>query len=97
MRETETQIDVNLTLDAAGTVLCRHCGAEVGTGDDPFAAAVRHERSADAAGPGVRVDPRVFTDRPIILRQAFCPGCLTVLRTEVIPGDEPEHLGWRIV
>jgi N-methylhydantoinase B len=96
MATTPTQIDVNLRLDASGAVICRHCGAVVGTGDDPFVKAVRSEREPQAAGPGVRVDPRVFTDRPIVLRQAFCPGCLTVLRTEVVPADEPEHRGWHI-
>ena len=91
-----TQIDVNLELDDQRQVLCRHCGARTGTADAPFESAIRRERAPQEAGPGIRVDPSVFTDRPIVLRQVFCPGCLTVLLTEVVPSDESEHRGWRI-
>jgi hypothetical protein len=93
---TVTRIDINLEFDGAGSVVCRHCGARVGTTAEPFGAALRRESAAQEVGPGVRVDPQMFTDRPIVLRQAFCPGCLTVLLTEVVPADEPTHRGWRI-
>ncbi|MGP3533201.1 hypothetical protein ACTU3I_00275 [Microbacterium sp. RD1] len=96
METTVTQIDVNLALDDAGSVVCRHCGTRVGSAAEPFSGALRRESPAQKAGPGVRVDPSVFTDRPIVLRQAFCPGCLTALLTEVVPADEPSHRGWRM-
>jgi hypothetical protein len=34
--------------------------------DDPLANAVRRERPARAAGPGVNADPKNFTDREIV-------------------------------
>jgi hypothetical protein len=96
MKTTVTQIDVNLRIDDAGTVVCRHCGAEVGTAAEPLSGALRRESAAQKAGPGVRVDPNVYTDRPIVLRQLFCPGCLTALLTEVVPADERSYRGSRL-
>jgi len=37
----------------------------------------------------MHADPALFVDRAIVLRQAFCPGCFTVLMTEIVPADEP--------
>lgn len=90
------EIDDNLKVEADGTVLCRHCAAALGNVSvEPLGAALRRERPATAAGPGVRADPRHYTAREIVLRQAFCPGCFAVLATEIVPRDEPEFRGWR--
>lgn len=90
-------IDLNLTRTDTGAVVCRHCSAEVGPSTDrPLAGALRHERPSTEAGPGVHADPARFTDRRIVLRQAFCPGCLTVLATEIVPADEPNYRNWSL-
>lgn len=90
-------IDGNLAADDAGKVSCRHCEAELGTiRGDPLARALVHERPSTEAGPGVHVDPTVFTDRAIVVRQAFCPDCLTLLTTEIVPADEPSFRKWSL-
>ncbi|MDT7589944.1 MAG: hypothetical protein QOE32_7494 [Pseudonocardiales bacterium] len=90
-------LDLNLTVTATGSVACRHCAAQVGPSTaDPLRHAVRNERPSRAAGPGVHADPALFTDREIVLRQAFCPGCLVLLRTEIVPADEPSYREWNL-
>lgn len=90
-------MDLNLTVAADGHIACRHCGARVGTSSaTPLDRAKRSERPSTAAGPGVHADPARFTDRPIALRQAFCPGCLVLLQTEIVPADEPMYREWSL-
>jgi len=91
------KIDDNLELKPDGTVTCSHCGAEVGPDrHNPMAKAIRHERPSSVAEPGIRADPVFFTDRPIVIRQVSCSGCFTVLLTEIVPGDEPQHRHWQL-
>lgn len=90
-------IDDNITLAEDGRLLCAHCGEELGP--DPSAGltrAIRRERPSSDAGPGVHADPSLFTDRDIVLRQAFCPSCLVLLSTEIVPADEPEYRRWSL-
>lgn len=91
-------IDLNLrTDDATGAVLCQHCDARIGDSvAEPMAHALRRERPSTEAGPGVHADPSAFVDRPILLRQTFCPGCLTLLSTEIVPADEPSYRTWSL-
>lgn len=91
------QIDENLTLTGDGRVVCAHCNTVIGrNAGEPFANAVKSEQPSPAAGPGVHADPKHFTDREIVLRQLFCPGCSTVLATEIVPRDEPSFRHSRI-
>lgn len=90
---------INDAIDVAsdGTATCAICRAPLGTvSGDPLARALRRERPSLAAGPGVRADPKLFTDRPIVLRQMFCPRCLSLLNTEIVPGDEVSFRHWHI-
>jgi len=90
-------IDLNLTLTGSGTINCRHCSTLVGdSATDPMAHALSNERASTAAGPGVHADPAQFTDRPILLRQRFCPGCLALLATEIVPAGEPTFRQWTL-
>jgi hypothetical protein len=85
-----TQLDDNLTLTDGGNVVCTQCKTLLGNAnDDPLANAIKRERPSRDAGPGVHADPKIFTTREIVLRQFFCPGCSTVLATEIVPRDEP--------
>ena len=90
------EIDDNLSLAADGTVRCRHCAALIGKGrDEPYSAALRSERPAMDAGPGVHAHPSHYTTREIVLRQAFCPGCYVALATEIVPRDEAGFRDWK--
>ncbi len=90
-------IDDNLTVDSAGVVQCRHCSATIGNArTDPLSGALQRVRPAADAGPGVHADPSHYTKREIVLRQAFCPGCYALLRTEIVPADEPVFRNWRL-
>jgi hypothetical protein len=91
------QLDDNLTLTDSGTVICTHCSTVLGkANEEPLANAIRRDRPARTAGPGVRADPKNFTTREIVLRQFFCPGCSTVLTTEIVPSDEPSFRRWSL-
>ena len=91
------QIDNNLEVAVTGDVTCRHCGASLGhASDGRLENALRREQPSTAAGPGVHVAPATFTDRTVVLRQAFCPSCLALLSTEIVPADEPDYRSWRV-
>lgn len=91
------RIDDNILLGDSGTVSCAHCSATLGDSPAaPLAHAIIRERPPAEAGPGVRADPAAFTDRPVILRQVFCPQCLVLLATEIAPADEPSFRNWSV-
>jgi hypothetical protein len=85
-------IDDNLDLRDDGTVACRHCSTVTGTARDPLGGALVRQSSPLEAGPSVRADSSNFADRDVLLRQVFCPRCLTLLQAEIVPADEPS---WR--
>lgn len=82
-------LDDNLEQAADGAVRCRHCGTAVGVAAEPFRDARTRESDPREAGPSVRAEPSHFTDRKVVLRQVFCPVCLTLLQAEIVPADEP--------
>jgi acetone carboxylase gamma subunit len=91
------QLDDNLTLTDDGAVVCAHCKTRIGNNShDPLAHAVKRERPSRDAGPGIHADPKTFTPREIVLRQFFCPGCSTVLATEIVPRDKPSFRHWSL-
>ncbi|MCO7218647.1 hypothetical protein [Klenkia sp. PcliD-1-E] len=82
-------IDENLVQGDDGVVSCRHCDAALGVAQQPLRDACVRESDPRTAGPSVRAGSAHFADRPVVLRQTFCPGCLTLLQSEIVPGDEP--------
>jgi hypothetical protein len=91
-------IDDNVTVEPSGRVVCTHCGTVLGESRrNPLQAVIHREQPSPAAGPGVRADAGIFTDRPIVLRQSFCPGCLVLLATEIVPGDEACFRHWHVI
>ena len=71
------EIDDNLNLEADGTVRCRHCAALVGKSrSEPYSAALRSERPAMDAGPGVHAHPSHYTTRRDSFTPGFLPGLL---------------------
>lgn len=90
-------IDQNIRISSADAVKCRHCGETLGNRKDPLARALTLELPSTAAGPGIHVDPSRFTDRKILLRQVFCPGCRTLFSTEIVPAGEGTYRGWSLL
>lgn len=91
------KIDDNVRLRSDGNVVCSHCDHQLGTSvGNPLADAIRRERPSQDAGPGVRAPASHFTERPIGLRQVFCPGCYVLLATEIAPTDEPPYRHWAL-
>jgi len=83
-----TFIDDNL--EAVGNdVICRHCSTPLGTRVEPLKFARVTEVEPSRGGPGVRADASNYASRAIVLRRAFCPECLTQLKAEIVPADEP--------
>ncbi|TFD85210.1 hypothetical protein [Cryobacterium serini] len=83
-----TFIDDNL--EAVGeTVACRHCATPLGSRTEPLQLARVTEVDPALAGPGVRAEASNFASRTIVLRRTFCPKCLTQLKAEIVPADEP--------
>ncbi len=82
-------IDDNLEQTERGAVVCRHCGTGIGIAAQPLRDGLVRLSPPRGAGPSVRADARNFTDREIVLRQTFCPECLTLLQAEIVPADEP--------
>jgi hypothetical protein len=73
-------------------VVCRHCETVIGT-NGPTGAylsnATIRERTTDVLGPAtIRSTPDHFIDQEVKVRQSFCPGCKTLLSTEVVLADE---------
>lgn len=91
------KIDDNVLLQPNGNVVCGHCEHRLGASlANPLANAIRRERPSQDAGPGVRAPASHFTERPIGLRQVFCPGCYVLLATEIAPTDEPSYRHWEL-
>jgi N-methylhydantoinase B len=91
------KIDDNTVISEDGTVSCAHCAAVLGeSAAQPLEHALARERQPGEAGPGVRADPVTYTDRPLVLRQLFCPQCLVLLATEIAPADEPSFRHWSV-
>ncbi len=91
------QIDDNLEASESGAVLCSHCSTVLGEcATAPLRHAIRRESPAAAARAVMRAEPACFTERPIVLRQLFCPGCGALLDTEIVPQDESPHRTWTL-
>jgi N-methylhydantoinase B len=83
------QLDHHLAVDDAGTIVCRRCGHGLCGADRNFKdGAVMKVRPIQDANPLI-VDPAIFIDDEVVFRQFFCPGCATLLETEVILASSP--------
>lgn len=85
------RLDDNLEL-RGDAVHCRRCHERTGTSTSWLDLALIREHPAAEGGTLLRAAPELYVDAPVIHRQAFCPGCLTLLLTEVIA---TEHRGRR--
>ncbi len=84
MSATTRRLDDNLDL-VDGAVRCRHCGATVGSADKWLANARVRQSPWPTVGTRLPTHSATYVDEAIVHRQAFCPGCYTVLQTEVLP------------
>ena len=83
MSSERKRLDDNLYV-TDGDVRCSRCGALVGRGDDWLRDARVRESPPQSGGSLIHAAPELFVDAAVVYRQAFCPGCLTVLLTEVV-------------
>ncbi|WP_233533080.1 hypothetical protein [Antrihabitans sp. YC2-6] len=91
------RVDDNVELLSDGTTRCVHCQTALGDSTaGTLARALTRESASQTAGPSVHAAPSLFTDRPIVLRQLFCPSCLVLLATEIVPSDEPGMRSWNL-
>jgi hypothetical protein len=91
------RVDDNVEMLADGTTRCIHCQTTLGDNrTDTLALALTREGASQTAGPSVHAAPSLFTDRPIVFRQQFCPSCLVLLATEIVPSDEPSMRTWTV-
>ena len=83
------QIDHHLAIDDSDMIVCRRCGHVLCSADQNFKdGAVAKERPIEDANPLI-VDPKIFIDDVVVFRQYVCPGCATLLETEVILATSP--------
>jgi N-methylhydantoinase B len=77
---------------AGERIVCRMCARDLCDKSENYKhAAVRRDLPITAAGP-LFGEPKRFVDADVQLRQFACPGCATLLETEVaIAGDEVVH------
>lgn len=85
------RLDDNLVVLDSGTVVCVHCGTEVGPleGGAFVAGLARRDAAPTEAGPHIWHDPLEYVDAEIVFRQLLCPGCLTAVHSRVVPVDHP--------
>lgn len=74
-----------------GSVFCAHCATVIGpVADGAFVSTlVRTDSLPTEGGPHIWSDPSVYVDDEIVFRQLFCPGCLTVVYSRVVPVGHP--------
>lgn len=46
--------------------------------------------------PGPYIAPIAFTDRAVVLRQAFCPSCLVLPSTAIVRGSDTGYRSWSV-
>ena len=85
----EIRLTEHLTL-VDGEVRCR-CGHVLGPGGRNFKlGTLVRERPLTDGNPTLR-DPALYTDREVALREFICPGCATMLESEiVVDGAAPQ-------
>jgi N-methylhydantoinase B len=99
MRLLDDNLGVRESPDG-GTVVCVHCGTEIGplAGSAFVAALARRDAAPTEAGPHIWHDPSVYVDEEVVFRQLFCPGCLTAVNSRVVPVGHPlpadDYRGW---
>lgn len=79
-----------------GEIRCRRCGHVLGPAGKSFKlGALVRELPLTEANPHVR-DPSIYTDSTVVFRQFVCPGCATLLETEVAVDGAPPQWDIRV-
>ena len=84
-------------LDAVdGEIRCRRCGHVLGPASRNYKlGALVRDRPLTDGNPHVR-DPAIYTDSTVAFREFVCPGCGTLLDTEVAVDGAPPQWDIRI-
>lgn len=70
-------------------VHCRMCATEIGARDADYKSGlVRRDQPVTAAGPLI-TSPRHHVDAELQFRQFSCPGCATLVETEIARAEDP--------
>lgn len=76
---------------ADGQARCRRCGHGLGpAGRNYKLGALVRDLPVTEGNPTLR-DPAIYADEPVTFRQFVCPGCATLLETEIaVAGGPPQ-------
>ncbi|MBM3676842.1 MAG: hypothetical protein FJW96_03020 [Actinobacteria bacterium] len=74
-----------------GEARCRQCGHVLGAADRNYKlGALVRDLPVTEGNPTLR-DPAIYADDPVVFRQFVCPGCATLLETEIsVAGAPPQ-------
>lgn len=79
-----------------GEIRCRGCGHVLGPpGRNYKLGALVREQPLSAGNPTLR-DPAIYTDSTVVFREFICPGCGTMLETEVAVDGAPPQWDVRV-
>lgn len=79
-----------------GEIRCRGCGHVLGPAGRNFKhGALVREQPLSEGNPTLR-DPAIYTDSTVVFRQFICPGCGTMLETEVAVDGAPPQWDVRV-
>lgn len=82
---------VRMSSDAGDVVACASCATVLGPADDTALDVLVSHGPTTLAGPRVVEDPATYVNDAIEFRQYFCPGCLTIFSSSVVPADHPHY------
>jgi N-methylhydantoinase B len=79
-----------------GEIRCSRCEHVLGPADANFKhGALVREVPLPEGNPTLR-DPAIYTDSTVVLRQFICPGCGTMLETEIAVDGAPPQWDIRV-
>jgi acetone carboxylase gamma subunit len=79
-----------------GEIRCRECGHVFGPSTRNYKlSALMRELPLEESNPHLR-DPAIYTDSTVTFRQFICPGCGTLLQTEVAVDGAPPRWDIRV-
>jgi N-methylhydantoinase B len=83
------RVDDHLSIIDSGRFTCIHCGYDLGSAQQNYKLQlVRRDRALTEVCPLNR-DPKLYIDEEVLFREFSCPGCATLIETEIILSSLP--------
>jgi N-methylhydantoinase B len=80
----QVRIDEHLSVTESGRVACTTCGHDLGPPQENYKLQLaRRDRALTEICPLNR-DPKTYIDEEVVFREYACPGCATLIETEII-------------